>query len=148
MVQVLLALHIFANTIWIGAILSVGWLLVSSERAEGERADTLASAAAGLYRKVASPAFGISFLAGLGRLLDAPAAYMSLHWFHGKLTAALAVIALHHVIGARAKRAAAAASGRSGSRQARNNSAILTGATLACALLTVMFAVLKGQLVP
>jgi protoporphyrinogen IX oxidase len=141
--QFLVALHVFANTVWIGAIASVGWLLHSASRAADDaRGSANATAAYQLYRTVATPAFVVSFLAGGARLASDAGAYMSLHWFHGKLTAAIAVIALHHVLGARARRAA------SGSRQAGRSSAILPLATLACAFVAVTFAVLKGQLVP
>lgn len=143
MTQLFLALHIFANTVWIGSIAAVGWLTAASSRTEiSERADAIAQVALQLYRRVAVPAFLMSLLFGLARLLDAPGAYMRLHWFHGKLTAAFVVITLHHFIGGRARKAA------SGSRQAGRSSVILTGATLAFAFLTVIFAVLKGMLVP
>jgi protoporphyrinogen IX oxidase len=148
MQAIFLAVHVFANTVWIGSIATVGWLLVEAERANDP---SIAKLARNLYQRAATPAFGVSFVAGVGRLLSDPAAYMRLHWFHGKLTAALAVIALHHILGARARRAAAAGAGPggpSGSRQAGRSSAILTGATLACAFVTVTLAVLKGQVVP
>jgi protoporphyrinogen IX oxidase len=139
--SLLLVLHVFANMVWIGSIAAVGWLTVAASKQDGDSA-TLAATAVQLYRRAATPAFVVSFFAGMGRLLGDPEAYMRLHWMHGKLAAALAVIALHHVIGGRAKKTA------SGSRQAGRSSAILTGATLACAFVTVTFAVLKGQLVP
>lgn len=139
----LVALHVFANTVWIGAICAVGLLTAAASReAEASSSAVLATSAVSLYRRVATPAFALSFVAGLARLLEAPSAYMHLHWFHGKLTAALVVIALHHIVGAKAKRVAG------GSRQAGKSSAILIGATLACAFVTVTFAVLKGVLVP
>jgi len=141
------ALHVFAVTVWIGTIACVGWLLAASSSAptEGEGA-TAAELAFGLYRRAASPAFGIAFFTGLAQLLSNSSAYMGLHWMHLKLTAAFLVIALHHVLGARAR--ARVAKTPSGSRQAGRSSAILTGATLACAFVAVTVAVLKGQLVP
>jgi protoporphyrinogen IX oxidase len=151
-VSILLALHVFANTVWIGAIAAVGLLTVAAASGPASlstgqalapaQAAPVAAAAVGLYRKLATPAFAVSFLTGVGRLLGDPGAYMSLHWFHGKLTGAVVVIALHHVLGARARKVA------EGSRQVGRSSAILTGATLACAFVTVTFAVLKGTLVP
>jgi protoporphyrinogen IX oxidase len=142
--QLLLVLHVFANMVWIGSIAAVGWITAAACSASKGEADTatIAGTALQLYRRAAVPAFVVSFLAGFGRLLLAPEAYMSLHWMHGKLTAAVVVIALHHVIGGRAKKVA------SGSRQAGRSSAILTGAILAFAFVTVTFALLKGQLVP
>ena len=53
------------------------------------------------------PAFVISFAAGVTRLLLDPQLYLVVtKYMHPKLTLALVVIALHHVIGARAKRMA------------------------------------------
>lgn len=142
----LLVFHVFANMVWIGSIASVGWLTAASSRIENaERADAVAQAAVQLYRRAAVPAFVLSLLFGLAMLLRDPGAYMKLHWFHGKLTFALLVVALHHVLGARAKKAAKAPGG---SRQAGGSSAILAVVTLVFALLTVAFALLKGLLVP
>jgi putative membrane protein len=75
---------------------------------------------------------------------------MHLHWFHAKLTFALAVIALHHVIGAKAKRAATAAPNNDAPRSMHSgkSSAILTSALLACASLAVAFVIFQSQLVP
>jgi putative membrane protein len=145
--QALVVLHVFSNTVWIGAIVSVGYLVGFGSRAakDDARAKDIASLAVTLYQRVAVPAFLFSFLSGAARLVTDAPAYMRLHWMHGKLTAAFVVIALHHVIGARAKRAAAASSG---SRQAGRSSVILTAATLVFAFVTVSFAILKGQLVP
>ena len=67
--------------------------------------------------------------------------YMKAHWFHGKLSFALVVIALHHVIGARAKRAAA------GSVQPGGASATLSVALVGAAFVTVLFAIYKTDLV-
>lgn len=146
----LLALHVMANCVWIGSIASVGWLIAAAAKAGDASSAVLAR---GLYRTVATPAFLASFLAGLLRLLLDPKYYMTLHWFHGKLTFALIVIALHHVIGARAKKAAAGAgSGEaqkpSGSMQAGKSGGILAGALLAFAFLTVVFVIFKQALVP
>jgi protoporphyrinogen IX oxidase len=137
------ALHVFAVTLWIGSIACVGWLVAAAASAPTDaEGATAAELAFGLYRRAATPAFGISFFAGLARLVADSSSYMSLHWMHLKLVAAFAVIALHHIVGAKARKAA------SGSRQAGRSSAILTGAMLACAFVTVTVAVLKGQLVP
>lgn len=150
----LLALHVMANCVWIGAIASVGWLVAAAAKA-GDRSSAVL--ARGLYRTVANPAFFTSFLAGLLRLLLDPKYYMALHWFHGKLTFALIVIALHHVIGARTRKAAAAATAGassteaekpSGSMQAGKSGGILAGALLAFAFLTVVFVIFKQSLVP
>jgi len=69
-----------------------------------------------VYRSLAVPAFVTSFVAGAIRLALSPDYYfVATHFMHAKLLLALVVIALHHVIGGRAKKAAAgdtAASGR------------------------------------
>jgi putative membrane protein len=138
----LIALHVMSNLVWIGTITSVGWLTVAAAgQADPARAKLVAELAVALYKRGAVPAFLASFTFGVLRLLVDPAAYMRLHWFHGKLTFALAVIALHHVIGAKAKRAAG------GSMQSGKTSAILVGALLACAFGSVVFVIFKTQLV-
>ena len=144
----LLTLHITANLVWIGSIACVGWLVAAAAKAEDRSAAVLAR---GLYLRVAMPAFLASFLCGSLNLAMAPSTYMHLHWFHAKLTTALVVIALHHVIGAKAKRLAAAAATRensSESMQGGRSGGILTGALLACAFLTVVFVIFKQTLVP
>jgi putative membrane protein len=136
----LVSLHVFANLVWIGSIAGAGFLLARSGEKEEDKA--FASAAAWLYQRVATPAFGVSFLAGVGRLALEPSTYMHAHWFHGKLTFALVVIALHHVIGARAKKA------RAGSMQRAKSGAILSVALLCATLLSVLFVLFKSALVP
>jgi putative membrane protein len=98
--QALVALHVAANLVWIGAILSVSLALVS--RAADERAG--AQIAYELYRKLAVPAFGVSFVAALTRLVLSLELYLvETKYMHVKLLFAAIVIGLHHVIGARAK---------------------------------------------
>jgi len=98
--KTLVALHVAANLVWIGAILSVALALVS--RAGDGRVG--AQIAYELYRRLAVPAFVLSFVAGLSRLmLDLDLYFVSTKYMHGKLLFAVIVIALHHVIGARAK---------------------------------------------
>jgi len=135
----LVVLHVTANLVWIGAIASVGWLTAAASKANDASAATLAR---NLYLRAAVPAFLASFVFGGSRLLLDPAYYMHLHWFHAKLTAALAIIALHHVIGARAKKVAG------GSMQEGRVGGILVGALLACAFLSVACVLLKQSLVP
>jgi protoporphyrinogen IX oxidase len=100
--KTLVAFHVAANLVWIGAILSVALALVS--RAGDGRVG--AQIAYELYRRLAVPAFVVSFVAGLSRLmLDLELYFGSGNpkFMHGKLFFALIVIGLHHVIGARAK---------------------------------------------
>ena len=140
-----LTLHVMANLVWIGSITCVGWLLSSATRAakanDVVKAQTTAELGAQLYRRVATPAFAMSFVFGVARVVVRPEYYLQAHWFHGKVTFALVVIALHHVIGAKTKRAA------SGGVQPEGSSAILTAALLVAALGTVVFAIYKSQLV-
>jgi putative membrane protein len=98
--KTLVALHVAANLVWIGAILSVALAMVS--RAGDGRVG--AQIAYELYRRLAVPAFVVSFLAGVSRLvLDLDLYFVETKYMHGKLLFAAIVIALHHVIGARAK---------------------------------------------
>ena len=102
----LILLHVVANLVWIGSILSVA-LALSSDKAD---ARTRGEIALGLYRRIAVPAFLVSFASGLVRLLLTLEYYFSATRFmHGKLTFAVAVIVLHHLIGARAKQMASGA---------------------------------------
>jgi putative membrane protein len=137
--SLLVVIHVMANLIWIGTIASVGWLTAAASKENNASAAALAR---NLYLRAALPAFLASFAFGVSRLLLDPAYYMHLHWFHAKLTAVLVVIALHHVIGAKAKKAAA------GSMQGGPNGGILVGALLAAAFLSVACVLLKQQLVP
>jgi putative membrane protein len=101
-------LHVLCNLFWIGSIVSVG-LILAAKVASAQERGALAHL---VYRRVSAPAFGLSFLFGLGRLALSPAFYFKVtHFMHLKLTLALGVIALHHVLGARARRAAAGEAG-------------------------------------
>jgi protoporphyrinogen IX oxidase len=96
-------LHVIANLFWIGSIVSVGLLVTLPLGAARERG----ALARALYTKLAVPAFLISFLAAAVRLVsDLNYYFVATHWMHAKLPLALGVIALHHVLGARARRLA------------------------------------------
>jgi putative membrane protein len=129
MANLVLALHIAANMLWIGSIVAVGLLTEKS----GEQARTI-------YLRLAMPAFIASFTFGAIRVALDPSYYLHLHWFHAKLTAALVVIALHHVIGARAKKA--------GSMQGGRNSAILAVGLFVFALAVVFLVTYRTVLIP
>lgn len=144
--SLLVTLHVIANLMWIGSIVSVG-LLLSIGTPENRAGNAVAAKT--IYSAIATPAFGLSFLFGIARLSLSASTYMHLHWFHAKLTFALAVIALHHVIGAKAKRAAASLNNDAPrSMHSGKSSAILTSALIACASLAVAFVVFQSQLVP
>ncbi len=131
----LVFVHVFANLVWIGSIAATAVAL--SSQGSGDLKARAATALA-IYKKLATPAFGISFLAGLGRLLLDPGLYfVSTKYMHGKLTFALIVIALHHIIGARAKRAAGPESKDPG------NVAVLSAVLLISAGAAAFFVLLK-----
>jgi putative membrane protein len=100
----LVAVHVLANVVWIGALLSVA--LIGGRAASTKDPVEAWSLARYVHVRLAVPAFLVSFFAGALRILFAPAVYAHLPWFHAKLTFALVVIVLHHVIGARARRGA------------------------------------------
>ncbi len=138
-----IVLHLLSLMVWIGSAASIGALLRRAELASDDGASRASSeAAAAVYRAVSTPAFVAAVAFGLLLFLEAPATYMRLHWFHGKLTAALVVIGLHHALGAKAKRSAA------GSRQRASGGSILGGAILVLALAVIALAELKTSLVP
>jgi protoporphyrinogen IX oxidase len=132
--KTLVALHVAANLVWIGAILSVALALVS--RAGDGRVG--AQIAYELYRRLAVPAFVVSFLAGVSRLvLDLELYFVETKYMHGKLFFAVIVIGLHHVIGARAK---AVATGR---RSAPGPVGVLALLLLISAVAAALFVILK-----
>jgi putative membrane protein len=102
--MLLVFVHVAANVVWIGSILAVA-VIVSSRVADIKTRGTLGVE---VYKKLAVPAFVVSFVAGASRLAADTGYYFSTTKFmHGKLFLALVVIALHHVIGGRAKKMAA-----------------------------------------
>jgi len=101
--SLLRSLHVVFNVFWIGSIVATGLILAAKPATATERGELVLV----VYRKLASPAFGLSFLTGIARLaLSFDYYFKFTHFMHLKLTLGLAVIALHHVIGARAGRAA------------------------------------------
>lgn len=130
----LVFLHVSANVVWIGAIVSVV-IVLTAPTGEPKLRGRLGVE---IYKRAAVPAFVVSFVAGLLRLL------LSLHFYfvttkfmHGKLFLALVVIGLHHVIGARAKRMA------SGSSEGPGSAAAIAVVLLVAAVGAVFFAVVK-----
>jgi putative membrane protein len=102
----LIWLHVSGNIVWIGAILAAV-VVMTSGAAEPKVRGALAAA---VYGRLAVPAFVVSFVCGAIRLgLDAKHYLVESHWMHPKLTLALVVIGLHHVVGARAKKLASGA---------------------------------------
>lgn len=95
--------HIVGNLVWIGSILAVAVTIT------GQTGDAKVRGELGLriYKMLSVPAFIMSFVAGMVRMLMDTKYYLSEHhWMHGKLLFALVVIGIHHVIGGRAKKLA------------------------------------------
>jgi putative membrane protein len=134
MQPILVFVHVAANVVWIGAILAV---VVALTAPSGDL-PTRGNIALAIYKKLATPAFVVSFLAGITRLfLDTGYYFSATKFMHGKLTFAVAVIALHHVIGARAKRVAG------GQISSAGNVSVLGIALLVAAAAAVFFVVVK-----
>lgn len=103
----LVAGHVLANVVWIGALLAESLLLGRARfMADGAEVGGLARR---VHTRLAVPAFLASFGFGVARLAGDPRLYLHLPWMHVKLAFAAGVIVLHHVIGARARRVAGGA---------------------------------------
>lgn len=100
---IVLWLHVVGNVFWVGGIVAVALVLLASSPGAKERGEL----ATRLYLRIAVPGFVVSFLFGVGRLVvGGMGMYMKQGWIHGKLTFAIIAIALHHIIGAKAKKMA------------------------------------------
>ena len=131
----LVSLHVLANMVWIGSLLSVAFLLsAASDEGFGRTAARLARKT---YLRLAAPAFAVSFLCGVAVLGMSASAYMRAPWMHAKLTLALVVIAIHHVVGARARRAA------DGRTECARGADWLGAAVLACSAGAVWLAITR-----
>jgi uncharacterized membrane protein len=103
---ILLGLHVFAQLFWVGSLVSITRIMGAAQgEAEAVRA-RLASTARHVYRTVSSPWMGVALLTGLAMIAH-NTLYFRMPWFHGKLTAAIVMLALHFVIGARVRGAEA-----------------------------------------
>lgn len=134
LLQLLIWLHVTANVIWIGSILAVGVLLT------GAAGDPKLRGELGLrvYQRLATPAFSASFVFGVTALAMNTSYYLvQHHWMHPKLTVALGVIALHHVIGAKAKKLAR------GTVQEAGATAILSAVLAVMAAAAAFFAIFE-----
>jgi putative membrane protein len=130
----LVFIHVFADLLWIGSITSTAVALLAPALDLKSRA----AVALAIYQRIAVPAFGIAFLSGVIRLaLDTHYYFVTTKFMHGKLLFAVGVIALHHVIGARAKRAA------SGESKEPGNLAVLSVGLLVCAGAAAFLVILK-----
>ncbi|HTV24457.1 MAG TPA: hypothetical protein VMG12_37460 [Polyangiaceae bacterium] len=130
--QLLVAFHVAANLVWIGSILSVA-LALMSPTGDGRAGAQIAYEQ---YRKLAMPAFVVSFITALTRLLMSPHLYfVETKYMHVKLAFAVIVIGMHHMIGGRAK---AVAGGRRSSPGPVGVLAFLLGTSAVAATLFVI----------
>lgn len=98
--KALIWLHVTGNIFWIGALVAVAVVMLSSIGEAKWRGEL----ALKIYLTLAVPAFVVSFVAGFSRLLMDTGLYLQQPWMHAKLVFAVIAIALHHVIGGRAKK--------------------------------------------
>lgn len=130
----LIVLHVIANVVWIGSILAVAVTLMS----DAGDAKLRGQLATRIYSRLAVPAFIVSFGSAVAVLaMSVQLYFVATKWMHAKLTVGLVVIALHHIIGARAKRMA------SGEKAAPGPAGVLAAVLLVSAAAAVALAVLK-----
>ena len=104
--SLLIFVHVAAVVIWIGSSAAVGLILAAADGTAKLRGQI----ALGVYRRLASPAFVIAFLAGTARLVSSAHYYfVDRHFMHAKLPLALAIIAMQHMLGGRARKVASGA---------------------------------------
>jgi putative membrane protein len=101
---VLTASHVAALLVWIGSLAAIA-LVANAPDADAKIRGALARR---VYLRAAVPGFVVAFVIGLVLLGTGWGAYgyAKAPWLHAKLTAALGVIALHHVVGARTRKMA------------------------------------------
>jgi hypothetical protein len=88
--------------LWTGTLLSVSWLTGRARMmADGQEIGGLALA---LFRRWAVPLLVASVVAGFVSLVGGPADRLRAHWVYGIVGAMAASIALHVVVGSRARR--------------------------------------------
>jgi putative membrane protein len=127
-------LHVSGNLCWIGASAATGVALIAPTADVKARG----AAAVAVHRRVATPAFLVSTVCGTARLAMSARLYLvEHHWMHGKLLCALGVVALHHILGARAKQAAG------GGTTSARNIAILTATLVLAAVGAAFFAIVR-----
>ncbi len=129
----LIFVHVAANVVWIGSILAVAIVLLS----DAGDAKTRGALGKAIYMKAAVPGFVLSFAFGLVRFGMDAGIYAKNGWMHIKLTMALVVIVLHHLIGAKAKKMA------DGSVSDAGKTGIIATILALCAILAVFFVVMR-----
>lgn len=132
--HLLIVVHVIANLVWIGSILATATIATAGTASPQVRG----ALARRVYRRLAVPAFVVSFVFGLVRLLMNVNLYLvQTHWMHAKLLFALCVIALHHMIGGRVKRM------ETGEVDSSGPAGGFAAALFACALAAVFFVIVR-----
>lgn len=108
LLTILLATHVLSLLLWIGSLVSITRVITAGVGEEPAVQAKFAALARRIYRTVSSPWMGIATIAGFAMIGVAKGAYFRFGWFHGKLTLALVMLALHFVLGARVRSAEAA----------------------------------------
>jgi uncharacterized membrane protein len=131
----LVAAHVIANVVWIGALLAECLLLGRARfMADGAEVGALARR---VHTQLAVPAFLGSFACGFARIAADPRLYLHLPWMHVKLAFAAGVIVLHHMAGARSRRVAG------GAIQEGRRGPLIGAVVFLCAAVAVFLGVAK-----
>ena len=101
----LLALHVLSLMFWVGSLVSITRVLTAAQGQSDPVRAQLAATARKLYRVVASPWMGIATVTGIAMIISVHGEYFAHGWFHAKLAAAAAMLALHFALGARVRSA-------------------------------------------
>lgn len=104
---VLLALHVLADLLWVGSLVSITRVITSAAGEPEAARPRFAAAARRIYRTVSSPWMGVATLTGLAMIGVMAGQHFRFGWFHGKFTAALVMLGLHFALGARVRAAEA-----------------------------------------
>ena len=98
---VMVALHVAANTVWVGSLLAASVVALATTGAPTERAEL----ARKVFKGLAVPSFGLSIGLGAVRLaMDWHYFMGETHFMHAKLVLAFAAIVAHHVLGVRLRK--------------------------------------------
>lgn len=101
MLPALRVIHVIADLFWIGSICAVALLLAKGPGDARQRGGS----ARLIYQTIAVPSFVAAFLAGAILLGTNLLLYFkTTHYMHGKLPLTIGVIAIHHILGSRAKK--------------------------------------------
>ena len=104
---ILLALHALSVMFWVGSLVSITRVMSSGLGEPEAVRHRLAAAARKIYRSVSSVWMGTALLSAIGMIALMKGEHFKHGWFHGKLAAALVMLALHFVLGARVRGAEA-----------------------------------------